>query len=405
MKRVIFATFVCLFMCVPFFAQAQKANELKGTVTDSNGEPLAGVVVMVKGTSTGTATVGDGSYSLSVPGNATLVFSSIGYKDLEEAVNGRRVINVVLEEDNLFIEDAVVVGYGVQKKENLTGAVSVVTSKSIQNRSNSNLGGILQGTVPGLTVTTPSGRPGESVSIHIRGWISINSGSVVTDDGFISLGTASRPFAGTLVIPHAGVDTFHLFDCPLFNYVSTDLKITGAANVKIIRERANEIPAAGVLTSGSLFANHVVAGTDPANWTITLLPYEGEGNESASFAGVFGDIAADADVTVSFTNTYAHADVPIKFTTNKKWATYSGANMDAPEGAKVTFTLYRTSEDKPNAVEEVASVELDGSAGAVQRDFPVGDHVAEADAAAAALRGKLRAADVFEPQAAAGDVQ
>ena len=63
MKRVIFATFVYLFLCVPFIAQAQKANELKGTVTDSNGEPLAGVVVIVKGTSTGTATIGDGSYS------------------------------------------------------------------------------------------------------------------------------------------------------------------------------------------------------------------------------------------------------------------------------------------------------------------------------------------------------
>jgi len=186
MKRVIFATFVYLFLCVPFIAQAQKANELKGTVTDSNGEPLAGVVVIVKGTSTGTATIGDGSYSLNAPGNATLVFSSIGYKDLEEAVNGRKVINVVLEEDNLFIEDAVVVGYGVQKKENLTGAVSVVTSKSIQNRSNSNLGGILQGTVPGLTVTTPSGRPGESVSINIRGWNSINSGSpLVLVDGVV----------------------------------------------------------------------------------------------------------------------------------------------------------------------------------------------------------------------------
>ena len=90
----------------------------------------------------------------------------------------------------LFLEDAVVVGYGVQKKENLTGAVSVVSSKSIQNRTQANLGNILQGTVPGLTVTSPSGRPGESVSINIRGWNSINSGSpLVLVDGVVgSLG-------------------------------------------------------------------------------------------------------------------------------------------------------------------------------------------------------------------------
>ena len=79
-----------------------------------------------------------------------------------------------------------VVGYGVQKKENLTGAVSVVTSKSIENRSAANLGNILQGTVPGMTVTSASGRPGQSVSLNIRGWNSINSGSpLVLVDGVV----------------------------------------------------------------------------------------------------------------------------------------------------------------------------------------------------------------------------
>ena len=141
----------------------------------------------------------------------------------------------------------------------------------------------------------------------------INEGSVVTDDGFVSLGTSAYPFSGTINVPSAGVDVFHLFDCPLFNYVSTDLRITGAGAIKIMRERVSEDPDEGVLTSGSLFANHVVAGTNSASWNIILLPYDGEGNESSSYASVIGDIAADAEVTINFTNT---SDIPVSGSDN-----------------------------------------------------------------------------------------
>lgn len=133
----------------------------------------------------------------------------------------------------------------------------------------------------------------------------INEGSVVTTDGFVSIGTSENPFSGTINVPSAGVDIFHLFDCPLFNYVSTDFNITGAGTVKIMRERVSETPDDGVLTSGSLFANHVTAGTNPANWSISLLAYDGEGNESSAYASLIGDIAAGANVTVVFTNTSA----------------------------------------------------------------------------------------------------
>lgn len=167
-------------------SRKQAESSVRGVVVDQNGEPVIGAGVMVKGTSHGTITGSDGSFSLNAANNATLVISSIGYKDVEMMVGKRSFVNVTMQEDLLLLEDAVVVGYGVQKKENLTGAVSVVTSKSIQNRSASNLGSILQGTVPGMTVTTPSGRPGESVSINIRGWNSINSGSpLVLVDGVV----------------------------------------------------------------------------------------------------------------------------------------------------------------------------------------------------------------------------
>lgn len=163
-----------------------RTKTITGTVVDANGEPVMGVGIFVKGNSNGTVTDTDGSYSIEADGSATLVFTSLGYKEVEVAVGKRSVVNVTLEEDTLFLEDAVVVGYGVQKKENLTGAVSVVDAESIGKRSNASLGGILQGTVPGLTVTTSSGRPDESASLNIRGWNSINSGSpLVLVDGVV----------------------------------------------------------------------------------------------------------------------------------------------------------------------------------------------------------------------------
>ena len=187
LKRFFFFTTVIFCLCLPFVALGQQTREVKGTVVDPAGEAVIGAAVMIKGTNTGTITGADGRFSLNAPGDAVLVISSIGYRDAEEAVGNRSELKITLEEDSLLIEDAVVVGYGVQKKENLTGAVSVLTSESIENRSSANLGNILQGTVPGLTVTSPSGRPGESVSINIRGWNSINSGGspLVLVDGVV----------------------------------------------------------------------------------------------------------------------------------------------------------------------------------------------------------------------------
>ena len=132
--------------------------------------------------------------------------------------------------------------------------------------------------------------------------ISIQSGLTITDQTFFSLGTADRPFAGTLNIPASGIDVFHLFECPLFDYVSTDMTITAGRTVKIMREAISETPESGILTSGALFANHVVAGSGAATWSVSLLPLS-EGTEAASFEGLIGEIADGATVNITFTNT------------------------------------------------------------------------------------------------------
>ena len=139
--------------------------------------------------------------------------------------------------------------------------------------------------------------------------ISINSGDVISDGHFISIGTEEKPFAGTINIPSNGIDVFNLFNCPLFDHVSTDMTITGSGVVKIIRQKASTTPDTGVITSGALFANHVHKGTNPANWNVVLLPYVGENEidtlekSATSFDCLIGDIEDDAEVSVSFTNT------------------------------------------------------------------------------------------------------
>ncbi|MBP5312436.1 MAG: hypothetical protein J6112_06360, partial [Clostridia bacterium] len=125
-------------------------------------------------------------------------------------------------------------------------------------------------------------------------------------DGFVSLGTSDRPFAGTIITPALSEDTFRLYDCPLFDYVSTDLQFKDFNNnanvVKIVRLKLPDVPKEGTLTHGSLFANHVVAGTNDADWSIVLEQATGDDISSQSFESLIGDIAANASVTVAFEN-------------------------------------------------------------------------------------------------------
>ncbi|TSD67346.1 TonB-dependent receptor [Inquilinus sp. KBS0705] len=151
------------------------AVTVTGTVSDVKG-PLPGVSVKLKGTSTGIVTDVNGKYSLTVPdGNGTLVFSFVGYTTQEVAINNRTTIDVTLAEMPQALSEVVVVGYGTQKRVDLTGSVGSVSSKSLQERPQTNLEQELAGKIAGVNVSTNSGEPGGNTRIRIRGYSSINT--------------------------------------------------------------------------------------------------------------------------------------------------------------------------------------------------------------------------------------
>ncbi|MDO4162915.1 MAG: TonB-dependent receptor [Bacteroides sp.] len=186
-KRILFSAAVASALCVgsPLTAWAEvhgvqtvmQAGTVKGTVFDANGEPVIGANVMLKGTTNGTITDIDGNFTLS-NAKGTLVVSFIGYKSQEIVVNGNETnLKIVLKEDSELLEEVVVVGYGTQKKESLTGAVTVVDAKAFAEKGSlSSPLQALQGQVPGVMITRSSSAPGdESWSMNLRGSVSMNS--------------------------------------------------------------------------------------------------------------------------------------------------------------------------------------------------------------------------------------
>lgn len=153
------------------------AFSVSGMVTSDEGEPLPAVNILQKGTSNGTATDVDGKYAIELPGgDATLVFSFIGYASQEVSVNGRSVINVTLEEDVTNLEEVVVVGYGVQRKSDITGAVGTVSKEDLQQPT-FNVLQSLRGKVAGVNIFTNSGSPTGSNRVIIRGVGTVNASS------------------------------------------------------------------------------------------------------------------------------------------------------------------------------------------------------------------------------------
>ncbi len=161
--------FVYAFLLFSSFCMAQE-YDLSGTVNDASGMGLPGVNIVVKGSTKGTSTDFDGNFLLSkVSSGSTLVFSSIGYVTFEYKVTNSNKITVTLQEDTKALEEVVVIGYGTQKKREVTGAVSTVDAKTLETLRPAKVEQALQGTVSGVNVTTRSGSPGADLDIRIRG--------------------------------------------------------------------------------------------------------------------------------------------------------------------------------------------------------------------------------------------
>ena len=177
---------------------------ISGTVTDAQGNPLVGVNVIVKGTTVGTMTTSDGSYRLDTPPRAdVLIFSYLGMKGQELAINGRTEINVVMQEDAARMDEVVVVGYGTQKKVHLTGSIAAVSDDEIKKSTVSTISQALVGKLPGLITQQATGAPGsDGVTMLVRGYTSYNGSSplVLVDGVERQMGTVDPNDVETVTI-------------------------------------------------------------------------------------------------------------------------------------------------------------------------------------------------------------
>lgn len=197
MKKIKFLMLIFL-LGIASISWAQ--TTVTGTVTDEQNIPLPGATVLEKGTTNGTTTDFDGNYTISVAnGDAILEFSYIGYSTTEVSVNGQNNITVQLAEDATQLEDVVVVGYGIQKKSDITGAIASIKSEDFNQGVVANPGQLLQGKLAGVNVSNVSGEPGANQNIIIRGVGSLRSGTtpLFVVDGFVidnsPTGIASNP--------------------------------------------------------------------------------------------------------------------------------------------------------------------------------------------------------------------
>ncbi|MBO6044822.1 MAG: carboxypeptidase-like regulatory domain-containing protein, partial [Bacteroidales bacterium] len=162
---------VCGLSCLTPASAQNRA--ISGTVVDSQGEPIIGASVMVVGNSrVGTVTNADGTFSLSVPNGATMSVSCIGYATETFVVGTQQTYNIILQDDAEFLDETVVIGYGVQRKSDVTGAIASVKESDLANRTTTNAITAMQGKAAGVQIVNSSGAPGATSNIQIRGYSS-----------------------------------------------------------------------------------------------------------------------------------------------------------------------------------------------------------------------------------------
>lgn len=277
---------------------------ITGIVTGPNNEPLTGVSVQVKGGNAGTATGNKGEYSLTVEENATLQFSYVGYLDQEVAVNGHNIVNVRLLASDKALDQVVVVGYGSQRRKDLTGAVSTVTAADIANRPIIDAGEALQGKAAGVEVTSNSGKPGAGLTIRVRGASSISAGndplyivdgipltdissfnpndiesiSILKDAASASI-YGTRAANGVVVITtKKGVAGKSRIDFSTYYGVTSPTKMLSVLNAQQYQAYANEQKQSTVVTDSMVQANDI-------NWPKEVFKQGNQQNYQLSISG------------------------------------------------------------------------------------------------------------------------
>ena len=175
-------------------AKEISSQTVRGKITDEKGQPLQGVSIRVKGSTAGVSTDANGNFSVEVPENSVLEISFIGYITQEYTVKKDETISIQLVPGDKNLDEVVIVGFGVQKKVNLTGAVDMVTAKQLESRPIANVGSGLQGLIPNLNITTSNGRATTNPAFNIRGFTSINGGDplIIVDNVPYSMDEVAR---------------------------------------------------------------------------------------------------------------------------------------------------------------------------------------------------------------------
>lgn len=155
----------------------QQAKTVTGTVTDVSGEPIIGANIRIKGTTTGTITNIDGNFSIKAEPQSVIEVSYIGYLTQETVINNQKSIRFLLKEDTKTLDEVVVIGYGVQKKADLTGSVANINTEKLNTQSNANIGQALQGKIAGVDIVSQGGAPGSGTRIMVRGIGTLNNAS------------------------------------------------------------------------------------------------------------------------------------------------------------------------------------------------------------------------------------
>ena len=293
---------------------AQKNISMTGTVTDVNKEPVVGASVIQKGTTNGTMTDLDGNFTLTVPEDAMIEFSSIGF--VSQTLKAAVTLNVILMEDSELLEETVVVGYGVQKRESLTGAIAQIRSEDIANTKNIDGVTALQGKIPGLMINQNTGKPGAfNNTIDIRGF----GTPIIVVDGVVRSSTKTRKSTGWNNDPTAlesytdmsilnELNPEDIESVSVLKDASATIYGVGAANgVILITTKKGQVKKPGVNFSTMLSFTSPTVPRNVESWT-SFMRWENAMSDVSKMAHRFSDevIAAyeNGDPNYTYTDWY-----------------------------------------------------------------------------------------------------